>query len=108
MSLPNTDWLRELRSTTTPGPWKYDVNDATKAHIMWGSENIVMREDSAPPSPNPDWQLAALAPELLDEVIRLREALIRLQMDMRHQPHQYLANEVANAIRIILEGHNDG
>ena len=54
--------------------------------------------------PDPDWKLAALAPELAAEVIRLRECLARLQRDMRHQPHQYLATEVANAIRIILQG----
>lgn len=63
-----------------------------------------MEDTDALAQPDPDWELAALAPELAAEVIRLREGLARLQRDMRHQPHQYLATEVANAVRIILQG----
>lgn len=108
MSLPSTDWLRELRSAITPGPWEYDFNDVTEDHIVWADGEIVMREDLALPSPDHNWQLAALAPELLDEVIRLREAIDRLQRHTRMQSgFNCLASDIADALHIILEGDHD-
>lgn len=109
MALPSTDELKELRELVTPGPW-YAVEDDwdeiiignEEGHSMWWGDQVRFKFEAGDQKHDP--ALVALAPELLDEVIRLRVALIRLQMGMRHQPHQYLANEVANAIRIILEG----
>ena len=44
------------------------------------------------------------AAKFKEEAIRLRNELVRLQQSMRYQPDNYLASEVANAIRLILEG----
>lgn len=59
---------------------------------------------SGPFARTEDVTLAASAPEAVAEVIRLREELEGLQKHMRYQPNNILADEVASAIRIILEG----
>lgn len=56
--------------------------------------------------PNTD-ELFHLSSKLLGEVIQLREGLEHLQRDMQHQPHQYPATEVDNAIRSIFQGDTE-
>lgn len=106
------DRLRELRDAATPGPWTveddgYDiiVGDEEGHSLGWGDQ-VRFKFEAGDQTHDP--ALVALAPDLAAEVIRLREGLVRLQRDMRHQPHQYLATEVANAIRIILQGETNG
>lgn len=80
MTLPATDKLKELRERITPGPW-YAVEDDwdeiiignEEGHRMgWGDQVRFIFEAG---QPEHDPQLVALAPELLNEVIRLREVL---------------------------------
>lgn len=106
------DLLREILKRATPGPWTveddgYDiiVADDEGHRLGWG-EQVRFKFEAGDQTHDP--ALVSLAPDLAAEVIRLREGLVRLQRDMRHQPHQYLATEVANAIRIILQGETNG
>lgn len=106
------DRLQKILKRTTPGPWTveddgYDiiVADDEGHRLGWG-EQVRFKFEAGDQTHDP--ALVALAPDLAAEVIRLREGLVRLQRDMRHQPHQYLATEVANAIRIILQGEPNG
>lgn len=118
-NLPSTEELQRLLDKATPGPWVtvgecYTDNDGNERYspesissradgigrdVMWNTDGAV----SWCSNPH-DPQLAAHAPELAAEVIQLRAALEQLQKDMRHQPESYVANEVANTIRTILEG----
>ena len=102
------DRLQKIRERATPGPWTveddgYDiiVGDEEGHSLGWGDQ-VRFKFEAGDQTHDP--ALVALAAE----VIRLREGLVRLQRDMRHQPHQYLATEVANAIRIILQGETNG
>lgn len=80
----------------------------TQHYIVGGNHGVIAWNPEFDEPPNPfDMAIAALAPELAAEVIRLRKELARLQQDMRRQPHDYLANEVGNAIRNILEGESN-
>lgn len=104
MTLPSTEKLQELLRSTTPGPWdvRQHYDDGTprpdeSAQLCAGDDYLGIMHGL-------DADLTALAPELAEEVIRLRGHLTLLQRDMRHQPDNYLASEVANAIRLILEG----
>lgn len=101
------DW-RALLDGATPGPWdavnEYDCIVSMNPHtvgenVMWNSDRAlgwVTNENDVP--------LAASAPEAVAEVIRLRKELEGLQKHMRYQPHNILADEVADTIRIILRG----
>lgn len=112
------DRLRELADTARPGPWEVkaeetstcgDLIEGLAAWIEADNELVFGRGMEIEEDEElTNLALAALAPDLAAEVIRLREGLVRLQRDMRHQPHQYLATEVANAIRIILQGETNG
>lgn len=106
------DRLQKILERATPGPWTveddgYDiiVGDEEGHSLGWGDQ-VRFKFEAGDHKHDP--ALVALAPDLAAEVIRLREGLVRLQRDMRHQPHQYLATGVANAIRIILQGETNG
>ncbi|WP_288833710.1 hypothetical protein [uncultured Corynebacterium sp.] len=78
MTRPNTEELKELREHITPGPWKLDpetdgIKNSEGTNVVRGDAYrdgdeawIEWRFDA-------DHMLAALAPELLDELIRRRE-----------------------------------
>ena len=80
MNLPPLDQLKKLQAEATPGPWTVEEDDweevivgNDKGHRMvWGDQ---VRFDFEAGNPKADPQLVALAPPLLAEVIRLREAL---------------------------------
>lgn len=108
MTRSTADW-QALLDGATPGPWHVHRDpDDIDATFIYSAEwplciDVVpighgsdYREDDLP--------LAASSPEAVAEVIRLREELEGLQKHMRHQPNNILADEVASAIRIILEG----
>ncbi|OFT89000.1 hypothetical protein [Corynebacterium sp. HMSC28B08] len=100
MSLPSVEKLQELLRSTTPGPWQWTTPDIGPK----GAYGVPVRLHHSYTVGGANRELVALAPELAEEVIRLRGHLMLLQRDMRHQPDNYLASEVANAIRLILEG----
>lgn len=106
------DRLRELANEHTPGPWEQAPRGQIGNRELRAIVALVGGDESGEQigdcNLEADRELIALAPDLAAEVIRLREGLVRLQRDMRHQPHQYLATEVANAIRIILQGETNG
>lgn len=92
------DW-QALLDGSTPGPWR--------PYVDCGMMSVDCAADGTPVATDltlDDAVLAASAPEAVAEVIRLREELEGLQADMRRQPHNILADEVASAIRIILRG----
>ena len=80
MNLPPLDQLKKLQAEATPGPWTVEEDDweevivgNDKGHRMvWGDQ---VRFEFEAGNPKADPQLIALAPPLLAEVIRLREAL---------------------------------
>ena len=74
MPLPTSSGLREMLDEATPGPWR-DVEASICercAHVR-ASATIVCSADMA------DASLIALAPQLAEEVIRLREEIDRLK-----------------------------
>ena len=87
MALPSTSDLRKLRDNGLPANTYARVND----------------------------DLFHLAPKLLDEVIRLREALVEehdglqsdAQSDMFTKEYQQFARDMAETIANILGGNND-
>lgn len=77
MSLPTIDELKTLRENITPGPWEYQYDNSEEAHRMFSGtgeqRGFFMEDTEALRQSDPNWQLASLAPELLDEIIRRRE-----------------------------------
>lgn len=82
MSLPDNRELRELLDEATPGTWytcgagintthEVDDNDRVFALDWYWEEERANREE--------DFALAALAPQLAEEVIRLREEIDRVK-----------------------------
>lgn len=74
MTLPTTAELKRIREKSTPGPWATDpdgghvTGQPQRRGNVWLLPSVVIVENEQ------DDELVALAPELLDEVIRLREA----------------------------------
>lgn len=96
MALPPLDQLKKLREEITPGPWGASTHlesDCTAYEIgpLRVDEDVceIVAQTSA------DIEAAALAPDLLAEAIRLREALA----EWREEEHP----EVARIITQILE-----
>lgn len=75
-----TDYLKHLLSQATPGPWEYDPWEQEDERCIVDAETWNMCIN---PTPNgagsscsdAELNLAALAPELAQEVINLRDAL---------------------------------
>lgn len=109
----NIDELKQLRDRITPGPWlvNVDESDVDATYIYTDDGMLCMSLNpigSGSSYARADLDLAALAPELLDEVIRLREAIDRLQRHTRMQSgFNCLASDIADALHIILEGDHD-
>ena len=80
MSLPSTDELKDLRENITPGPWKVSCGGVFASD---GKENASLDPDGyiftaesgylIGEATDADAALTALAPALLDELIRRRE-----------------------------------
>lgn len=99
------DWQALLDGATelAPAPWESFehesfIRDCDNGPIIGYGVSGATSEELA---------LIASAPEAVAEVVRLRKELEGLQKHMRHQPNNILADEVASAIRIILEGDNE-
>ena len=80
MPNPTTTHLKHLLDQATPGPWEARDSDCiTSEHgeVLWNTDQAVdwNRND-------PDVNLAAHAPELAQEVIRLREQVKGLILAM--------------------------
>ena len=98
-----TQDLESMLAAATPGPWETHP-DLPKASVNLDMGfAVLMVLDEGSPGPE-NGRLAASAPEAVAEVVRLRKELKGLQKHMRYQPNNILADEVASAIRIILEG----
>ena len=80
MTLPTLEKLKQLQAEATPGPWTVEEDDWEEVvvgndeghRMVWGDQ---VRFKFEAGNPKADPQLVALAPPLLAEVIRLREAL---------------------------------
>ena len=110
MTLPSTEKLQELLRSTTPGPWdvRQHYDDGTprpdeSAQLCAGDDYLGIMQGL-------DADLTALAPELAEEVIRLRKELgayINHLNDMadkdRHTPKSAL-DAIASALNRILNG----
>ena len=78
----NEDTIRELLEQATPGPWHVAMLDLHRETGVVDNEHAVANQ-----------KLAALAPELAAEVIRLREAIANMHY------------EYAVQVRIQENGH---
>lgn len=90
MPLPTSRELREMLEGATPGPWEFDFanlrwDERPASTVFWvsgdGPLDIAQRDAQ---SENRDqteqnFTLIALAPQLAEEVIRLREEIDRLK-----------------------------
>lgn len=106
--MPNltTMHLKCLIEKATPGPWEaeedvwghVDVSDGTGHKMIWGGY-CVFRSKSDP-------KLAALAPELAQEVIHLRDALGYLVEETRlaaeNSDDAVVQKRVADAIKTAI------
>ncbi len=74
MSLPTTDELKELRDQITSGPWYYDEDEGEMLGALHMSSSGLLTQPIVMHCGADHWdsKLIALAPELLDEVIRRR------------------------------------
>lgn len=109
MSLPDNTTLRDMLTKATRAPWEYEYDTATESHRMWAGEGdqrgYFMEDTDALRQPDPDWQLAALAPELAAEVIRLREKLESLASFCESVSKRDASTvAAAKAIRRAIEG----
>lgn len=87
MTLPTTDELKELRKSITPGPWKLDpdtdgIKNSEDTDVVCGDTYLDRDEAWLEWRFDADHMLTVLAPELLDEVIRLREETGLLSPDL--------------------------
>ena len=73
MPLPDNHELREILEEATPGPWRaVEASICERCAHVRASATIVCSADMA------DASLIALAPQLAEEVIRLREEIAAL------------------------------
>lgn len=121
-----TPHLKCLLDQTTPGPWEYDPGEGPDARYIgdsniWGMCIGVEANGEGSDCSDADLALAAAAPELNQEVLRLREALIAWAND-ETQAHNALMKRaqeagdvgtitthqtICNRIIEILGEHND-
>lgn len=94
----NTSNLQRLLTEATPGPWEPEegffpdyITNGSGCRVLWNNSEKLFwcNEDE-------DVHLAALAPELAQEVIRLREALIAWAND-ETQAHNALMKRAQEA-----------
>ena len=81
--------LRETLEAATPGPWEH------RGLGLWGGDGRCQIAGWARHTAAPDFDLAALAPELAAEVLELRE---------RHREAMALALDMGDYIR---RGHDE-
>lgn len=83
MPLPTNRELREMLDEATPAPWQFldsgYITDSTTRAVI----DIYSRWVDDERNRNEDFRLAALAPQLAEEVIRLREKLLQLRRHFR-------------------------
>lgn len=90
--------LERLLAKATPGPWEAEegiypehITDSSGSRVLWNnSEKLFWSNEDE------DVHLAALAPQLAQEVIRLREALIAWAND-ETQAHNALMKRTQEA-----------
>lgn len=115
----STETLKQLLDQSTPGPWTVKTDDWDETiiandvgHRMEWGDQVRFVFDAGKPKYDP--QLVALAPPLLAEVIRMREALHDLSevweavsIDPNRTPaEQQLAATVVDHIDQILGDHD--
>ena len=94
MPLPTSRELRELLDEATPGPWEFDFtnvrwDERPASTVFWVSGDspidIAQREAGSEYSDQTErnFTLISLAPQLAEEVIRLREEIDRLKWHCR-------------------------
>ena len=94
----NTSNLQRLLAESTPGPWEAEegiypeyITNRSGCRVLWNnSEKLFWSNEDE------DVHLASLAPELAQEVIRLREALIAWAND-ETQAHNALMKRAQEA-----------
>lgn len=119
MSNLATMHLKCLLEQATPGPWTveddgYDiiVGNAEGHRMGWGDQ---VRFKFEAGDKKHDTALAALAPELAQEVLRMRrelksmqDAWLRMAGDSDRTPtEQNLAERIVDHIRTVLRDHHD-
>lgn len=116
------DRARDALNNATPGPWEaYDPGDGTARLYGGDNQHLVKAVSSAHPAiaaqvylERADGELAALAPELAAEVVRLHDELREIadewEADAKYQ-HKHMGSSEAEAseaaaarIRAALEG----
>lgn len=79
MPLPTSRELREMLDEATPAPWQFLDPGYITAPTTLAVIDIYSRWVDDEVNRNADFELAALAPQLAEEVIRLREEIDRLK-----------------------------
>lgn len=116
MSELNIFYIKRLLENTTPGPWVVEDTESPdyitsdKGNIMWNSDQAVDWSAN-----REDVKLAALAPQLAQEVVRLHEKLGKLteevfewsEMCMPSPEEAEGAEDVAYLVNKILAGDTE-
>lgn len=94
------DELRKLLADATPGPWTADDNDKCSIWRVYGPPGMLAEVfgDSAEADANA--ALIAAAPELAEEVLRLRAALTR---EVRNCPLCKGTTQAIHAYDLLME-----
>lgn len=79
MPLPSSRELREMLDEATPAPWQFLDSGYITASTTLAVIDIYSRWVDDERNRNEDFHLAALAPQLAEEVIRLREEIDRIK-----------------------------
>ena len=122
----STKHIQRLLAEATPGPWEYITGDSPDGRCIGNPGSMTMcigveANGEGSSCGDADLTLAALAPELAKEVMRMRQALIDWAND-EAQAHNALVKQaqetggagiitthktIYNRILDILGGHDD-
>lgn len=88
---PTTEQLKDLLDRSSDGPWRVSYERGTTQIRTAQNESIMCDETYYPwvPEHESDWDIIALSPTLAEEVVRLRDALTRIDRLTEEAPFDF-------------------